>query len=278
MTTTLFYPENPNRAPSSEDMDFLNAMLVDMIPGMFVSDIDETIKNLRQEYLTAKNDACLPATSAREKCLFRLFEAKYLILPHKKDLDLLAFAFDDDYYACAQTEAVSKYDQAYAKEEFEKAILLVHEKNYTEAAKHFENAALNGLASAQFDYAVALANGETSKTDELLAAFWYFMSAKAGYSKAMINLAIAYRRGSGVYPNRYLMLHWYSKAALLGDPHGVRNMGLVMKNQEVFSGYSSIGNDLITLANGLEDENVLNLVKTIANKLIELMAPYAINA
>ena len=139
MTNALLYPENPKRTPSSEGLDFLNAILVDMLPRMFTSDIDETIKNVRQDYLAAKNDACLPATSTREKCLFRLFEAKYLILPHKNDLDLLAFAFDDDYHACAQAEASSKYDEAYAKEEFEKATLLIREKNYTEAAKHFEN-------------------------------------------------------------------------------------------------------------------------------------------
>ena len=93
MESVLHYPEKPKRAPSSEDMDFMNAMLVDMLPAMFSSDIDETIQTLRQEYHSAKNDAFLPVTSTREKCLFRLFEAKYLILPHKNDLDLLAFAF-----------------------------------------------------------------------------------------------------------------------------------------------------------------------------------------
>ena len=278
MESVLHYPENPKRAPSSENMDFMNAMLIDMLPSVFSSDIDETIQNVKLEYFSAKNDGFLPATSTREKCLFRLFEAKYLVLPYKNDLDLLAFAFDEDYHACAQAEASAKYDEKSAVEEYEQALLLIKEKKYTEAAERFERAALNNLACAQFDYGVALANGETGEKDELLAAFWYFMAAKAGYEKAMINLAVAYRNGSGLYPNKYLMLHWYAVAAALGNPHGVRNMGLVLKYNEVFSGFSSIGNDLITLANGLETESVLALVQKIANKLIELMEPYAINA
>lgn len=263
--------------PFTDNLEFPNKMVVDMLPIYFAETIDASIENIKNEYQNTKNDFFLPAICRMEQCLFRLYEAKYFVLPHKRDINIYGYAFDDAYHAEVNKEVEKFFDKDYAQSEYDAAIEFVHEKNYEEAGKHFGNAAFNGHVAAQYNYGVSVANGEIGEKDTTEGAFWYFMAAKGGYEKAMINLAIAYRNGTGLYPNGYMMMYWYATAALIPFPYGVYNLGLTLINDEVFVGYAAIGRQLKLCSERLDDITFREYACDTASLILERLEKYVFN-
>lgn len=264
-------------APYTEDLEFPSKMVVDMLPIYFTDSIDDSIANIKHEYKNTRNNGFLPAINRMEQCLFRLYEAKYIVLPHKNDLNVLGYVFDDSYHASVNAEAEKYFNKDYAQSEYDTALAFIREKSYEEAGKHFGNAAFNGHVAAQYNYGVSVANGEIGEADPTLGAFWYFMAAKGGYEKAMINLAIAYRNGTGVYPDGFMMTYWYAKAATIPFPYGVYNLGLTLMNEEVLNGNSGLGAQLKLCSERLDDENLREYVVNIANQVLNVIKNYTFN-
>lgn len=264
-------------APCTDDLDFTNKLVVDMLPMYFSDSVDASIENIRNEYQNTKNDCFLPAIGRMEQCLFRLYEAKYIVLPHKSDLDLLGYAFDDSYHAAVNAEVEKSFDKAYAQSEYDTALGLVREKKYDEAGMHFKCAAINGNAAAQYNYGVSVASGEVGEPDTTEGAFWYFLAAKGGYAKAMVNLAIAYRNGTGVYPDGFMMTYWYARAATIPFPYAAYNLGLSLMNEEVLGGNSIIGRQVKLFSEQLEDTVAREYVTDIAYKVINVISDRTFN-
>ena len=266
-----------NHTPNTDGLDFVNKLSVDVLPLHFKDNLDESIKSIRNEYENIKNDCFIGAIGRIEQCLFRLYEAKYLVLPHKSDLDVLGYAFDDSYHAAVNEEVEKCFDKAYAQSEYDKAIGLVRQKDYQTAGIHFLNAAINGNAPSQYNYGVSVANGEIGERDTTEAAFWYFMAAKNGYEKAMVNLAISYRNGTGVYPDGYMMTYWYAKASTIPFPYAVYNLGLSIVNEEVLPGNPLIGRQLKLFSEQLYDDVAREYVTDVARKVIDAIKERTFN-
>lgn len=79
-------------------------------------------------------------------------------------------------------------------------------KNYREAAKYGNAAAMNSLGVAYF-------TGRGVDADKTLAVDWYKKSAEAGYGNAMLNLGLSYENGWGVDASPTEARGWYEKAA-----------------------------------------------------------------
>lgn len=267
-----------NRTPDTEGLNFVEQMSVDMLPAMFTEDGEQTLENLKQAYLGIRNSAMAAARSRAERALFRLYEACRLVLPHKKDLDLPGYAFDNAYYAAVNAEIEACFDKDLAEAEYELALAAVREKDYAAAGAHFRTAAQNGHPAAQYNYGVTVANGETGDApDALEGAFWYYKSAHSGYEKAMINLAVAYRRGSGVFTSGVLMLYWYAKAAELLYPYGIHNLGLCLANEEVISGNAPVGRRLISAAREPDGESNREFAASVASQVLAILQKHVYN-
>ena len=265
------------REPYTEDLDFFNKMSVDMLPRFISEDLPASIGMLKDEYLGIRNDSFEDSRKRHEQCLFRLYEAWYLVTPRKPDVDLYGYAFDDDYHASVLAEVSKLYDRALADQEYTAALECVRQKDYDTASKHFKIAAVNGHPAAQYNYGVSVTNGEGMEADATEGAFWYFTAAKNGYTKAMINLAIAYRRGTGVTCDGNMMLYWYATAASLPDPYGVYNLGLSLQNEEVLTGNSGLGTRLKVASERLDEDEVRVFAQRIASQVIDIMKKHAYN-
>lgn len=273
---TIEYHEKINVLPDTEGLNFVNQMIVDTLPLLFSSDMDDTIREVKRNYESNKNDLFIPAAVRAEKCLFRLYEAKYLILPHCS-IDLAGFCFDDVYHAFVKEKVLMCYDRARGEKEYEQALKAVGEKDYVTAGTHFRNAAFCGHVDAQYNYGVSLSNGELGEADPLEGAFWYFTAAKGGNAKAMVNLAIAYRKGTGVYPSGPMMIYWYAKAATIPHPYAVYCLGLCLQNEEVISNNISLGYTMKTASEQLMDDEMREFAVNISAQIVNLILPHTFN-
>lgn len=271
------YPRTPQQAPNVDGLEMIQRFSVEPLPIFFTDSIDQTIENIKSEYQQTKNGAFLDAIARMEQCLFRLYEAKYLILAHFAQLDLLGFAFDHDYHDFVTRQVQSAFNAPYAAQEYDNALSCVREKNYAKAGVHFRHAAVQGHVAAQYNYGISLTNGEIGEADPLQGAFWFFLAAKGGYEKAMINLAIGYRNGTGVYPNGYAMLYWYAKAASIPFPYGVYNLGLCLENEEVIRGNAVLGSELKRRSEQLQDPDARTFVCDIASQVLRAVQNYVFN-
>lgn len=271
------YPAKINRLPKTDGLDSMLSIFVDVLALKFTPNIDETIRKIRDDYQDVRNESLMSATNRTEQCLFRLYEAKYLILPHC-DVDLEGFAFDDAYHDfVAGKVAAECYDTAKGESEYAKALECVKVRNYEAAGEHFRLAAINGHAAAQYNYGVSVTNGEVGEADALEGAFWYFTAAKNGSEKAMINLAVAYRTGKGVLPNGPMMLHWYATAACIPFPYGVYNLGLCLENEEVIGGNASLGTSLKRASEQLQDDEIRGFAVNIAAQIVSILKEHVYN-
>ena len=265
------------RAPMVDGLDEFCAIRVGMLPKMISSDLAASIEYIKGEYLGIRNDSSAPARQRYERCLFRLYEAYYLVAPYVNELDACGFAFDDIYYCQMKLMASSNYDIDLGQKEYERALELIKEGNYVEAGKHFKKGAINGNSACQYNYAITVSNGEGVLSDPLEGAFWYFAAAQGDHAKAMNNLAIAYRRGLGVFPSGEMMLYWYAKASYLLFPDAIFNLGLSLQNEEVLRGNASIGNNLKVCARELNNSTYQTYAQKIAKEVIKILEGHVYN-
>ena len=86
-------------------------------------------------------------------------------------------------------------------------------KDYKSAKYWYEQAALQGNASAQNNLGAMLANAEGGKRDPKKALVWYSKSAKQCNSTAQLNLGLSYLYGQGIKKNIEQARQWIQKAA-----------------------------------------------------------------
>ena len=270
------YSNEIRRSPNTEDLEPMSGITVGALVHCFNGNVDEAVKGIREEYQGIRNDAFADARSRAEQCLFRLYEAQYLILPHV-EVDLRGFVFDDAYHAFAVEKAAECYDRARGEQEYALALAAVKEKDYVTAGTHFRAAALCGHAGGQYNYGVSLSSGELGEADPLEGAFWYFIAAKNGNEKAMINLAVAYRNGMGVFGNGPMMLYWYARAAAIPNPYGVYNLGLCLQKEEVLDGNPAMGRNLRVAAERLNDESARQYAVNAAEMVLMILDGIAFN-
>ena len=96
---------------------------------------------------------------------------------------------------------------------YAKAVSCTESGRYKEAARLYAQAAQMGLAEAQYEYSVCLANGTGVKASPSESFQYLRQAAEQGYDKAQTNLGIYYRRGYGVGADAKESAHWFLKAA-----------------------------------------------------------------
>jgi len=96
-----------------------------------------------------------------------------------------------------------------------------------EAARLFREAAIQGLANAQYNLAVLYERGLGVRADETRALLWYHSAAEQGHPLAQYNLGNMYASGRGV-PLSYLeAANWFRRAAEQGVPAAAYNLGVL---------------------------------------------------
>lgn len=89
--------------------------------------------------------------------------------------------------------------------------------NYDQAVEHYQKAAKQGHAQAQYQLALCYEEGKCLVEDYQSAVTWYQKAADQGHVSAQYKLAYCYEKGLGVAKNAAQALQWYRKAAMQGD-------------------------------------------------------------
>ena len=90
------------------------------------------------------------------------------------------------------------------------------EKNAAEAVKWFRRAAEQGMAEAQFNLALILADGDGVPKDAVQAAHWCRLAAEQGFAPAQDRLGVMYIQGEGVARDEAAALAWFEVATRAG--------------------------------------------------------------
>jgi TPR repeat protein len=93
------------------------------------------------------------------------------------------------------------------------------EQDDTKALNYFQQAAMLGLAEAQFNIAAFHYAGRGVPQDKAEAARWYAKAAEQGYAPAQFNLGVQRAKGDGVPLDRVEAYRCFSAAAAHGHSH-----------------------------------------------------------
>lgn len=115
-------------------------------------------------------------------------------------------------------EAASK--QGIAEAQYNLGLLLANglgnKQSPKEAATCFQKAAESGVAAAQHKLGKLYDEGEVLIEDPEKALHWYHQAAEQGYAQAQYDMGLLYHHGRGVRVNHDIALHWLSLAAKEG--------------------------------------------------------------
>ena len=107
-------------------------------------------------------------------------------------------------------------------------------RNSTKAAKWFKEAAISGIAEAQFLLGRELMDGtpadydtEPLDMDQDEGLRWYKVAVSQGHSEAAIYVGHAYSYAQGVDQNYEEAFRWYKRAAHLGNGQGAWTLGFM---------------------------------------------------
>ncbi len=100
--------------------------------------------------------------------------------------------------------------------------------NPVKAAGYFRRSAELGDPRAQWNYAMALLNGEGVAISETEAWKWVKASGEAGYRNAQVSTAVMLAIGQGVAEDDVQARAWYEKAALAGSAHALSSLGMML--------------------------------------------------
>jgi TPR repeat protein len=101
-----------------------------------------------------------------------------------------------------------------------------------QAYRCYLQAAQLGLPKAAFAVAMAHIWGEGATKDLPAGAKWMSYAAEAGHSPAQVYLGMMFRYGYGVKPSDRLAKKWLQKAIDQGDPLGMREMALLLQDED----------------------------------------------
>jgi TPR repeat protein len=122
-----------------------------------------------------------------------------------------------------------------AEAEYQRGLDFYHErrgvtKDYVEAAKAYEKAALSGHALAQHYLGWLYQNGWGVGQNYAEAMRWYKMAADQGYATAQCNIGSLYQNGQGVSQDYAEAMRWYKMAADQGNADAQYNIGSLYLN------------------------------------------------
>lgn len=100
-------------------------------------------------------------------------------------------------------------------------------QNLKKAFDCYKEAALMGIAEAQYDLGICYRFGQGVRQDYGQAVLWYENAVRQDFPKAMVNLGIMYDHGMSVAKNEAQAFELYNKAAQLGDKEGQCCVGLM---------------------------------------------------
>lgn len=99
--------------------------------------------------------------------------------------------------------------------------------DYAEAAVWFREAAINGIANAQYNLGVLHETGTGVAADPTRALLWYHSAAEQGHPLAQYNLGVLYAAGRGI-PQSYIEAgRWFRRAAERGVPGASYNLAVM---------------------------------------------------
>ena len=97
-------------------------------------------------------------------------------------------------------------------------------KDATEAARWYRKSAEQGVAVAQFNYALRCLHGDGVERDDAEAVLWLSKAAEQGHTEATGQLATCYRFARGVKRNTVLAAQLHVMAARAGDVVSMANL------------------------------------------------------
>lgn len=102
--------------------------------------------------------------------------------------------------------------------------------DYKKAALWFQEAALGGVANAQYNLGVLYHQGLGVEKNMETAIGWYKAAAEQGHPEAAYNLGIAYIEGVGMQYSPQQAARYFERAAEHGIPEAAYNLGLIYEN------------------------------------------------
>jgi TPR repeat protein/curved DNA-binding protein CbpA len=103
-------------------------------------------------------------------------------------------------------------------------------QDYTQAAYWYRKASEQGHASAQNNLGVLYENGQGIARDYTQAIYWYRKAAEQGYASAQNNLGVLYENGQGIARDYTQAIYWFRKAAEQGNELGQYDLGIAYAN------------------------------------------------
>lgn len=111
--------------------------------------------------------------------------------------------------------------------QFEDAVGAYDRGDYFTALRLLRPLAVQGQASAQYNFGIMYARGQGVQQDYAEALKWYRRAADQGLAVAENNIGQAYYLGQGVPPDEVEAAAWYRKAAEKGNPRSQLNLGVM---------------------------------------------------
>lgn len=101
------------------------------------------------------------------------------------------------------------------------------ERDFTQAAHYYRQAADQGVAQAQYNLGVLYQLGRGVDKDPRQTLFWFFKAAEGGHVTAQHGLAVMYYTGVGVKKNTPEAVRWFREAAKQGHVDSQYNLALL---------------------------------------------------
>ncbi len=125
-----------------------------------------------------------------------------------------------------------------ANNTYDQGIFEFEQKNYGEAAEHFQSAAAQGSLMAQYRLATLYYQGLGKEQSYALAALWYRRAAEQGNVDAQYSLGNMYLMGEGIPQDDAQARYWYNEAANQGHEaaqHNVANIDRYTQSNTVIT-------------------------------------------
>lgn len=104
------------------------------------------------------------------------------------------------------------------------------DQNYAQAMQWYQRSAAKGFAQSQYRLGTFYERGLGVKKDAERAKTWYLRAAESGNVKAMHNVAVLSTSGEHGEPDFKLAAPWFEKAAEFGLADSQYNLGVVLEN------------------------------------------------
>lgn len=163
----------------------------------------------------------------------KLLSALLLSLPmmvHAGDLQDGITAFEHQRYSLAENLLLPLAQSGNA-DAAEYLALSLHEMNgrLEDAAQWYEQAALAGKRTSQYNLGSMYYQGHGVKQDQTKAAYWFEKAAEQGSANAQYSLGQMYEYGYGVDKDNEKSVFWYAKAAEQGHAAAIEALPISCK-------------------------------------------------